>query len=310
VSRDVVYVRDLRSLIGGWTVNVIGARISENARLQCARKSRCWYYSDYVRATEEDHDRWHAATEDLLATIRALQDTERQVSLHLHPPFQGRLWWHLRYVRRNWLLHKNYDREVAKLRAKFDAALAAYQDQAGDLPAYVEQYKRQEQERLKREKRRARLRRAEAMETAAEPQWSYGINDDSDERSFWIYLTSLDPFHGDGGLTPTEVQAALAAERAEYPYTSVMWGAETGRALKEKYKTETEVSGWKALTGELIVSHPRDPSRPQPYAKYHAGPSSTYGCNGSTYGSDRSTYGSDGSTYGSDGGAGSYGGFG
>lgn len=277
-----VHVTSLGSLVGAWTVNVIGSRISENSGLQCAvEPDSKRSYSPQLMATEADRNRWCAATERLLATIGALQEKERLASLHLQAPWQGRLRWRLRHAQRNRLLRGRYDHAKAELLAEFDAALAQYRDRAGDLPEYQERYRKQEQERLKREHAQARVRREEAVASGTDPRWTYQIKELSGDRSFWIYQTSLDHPYSAGaevGLTPAEVQAGLVAERAEHPYTSVLWALETGRALREIY--QTEVAGWQALTGITIEPHPRDPSKPS-----SKGRGQSYGVGSSDYGS-------------------------
>ncbi|MEV6136846.1 hypothetical protein AB0L63_12475 [Nocardia sp. NPDC051990] len=278
-----VHVTSLGSLVGAWTVNVIGARVSENRDLRCAVApgSRRGSYSSDLVAAEADCNRWCAATERLVATIGALQEKERLVSLHLHPPWQGRLRWRLRYAQRNRLLRRQYDHVKAELLAEFDAALAEYQVRAGDLPEYQERYRRQEQQRLKREQEQARLRREAAVASDTDPRWTYQIRELSGDRCFCIYQTGLEhpyPAVEEVGLTPVEIQAELVAERAEHPYTSVMWALETGQALREKY--QTEVAGWQALTGIEIEPFPRDPNKPRSNRR-----NGVYGIHGSDYGS-------------------------
>ncbi|WP_433759850.1 hypothetical protein [Nocardia sp. CA-135398] len=284
-----VHVTSLGILVGAWTVNVIGARISENSDLPCAVEpgSKRSAYSRDIEATDADCNRWFAATERLLTTIDALQEKERRASLHLQPPWRGRLQWHLRHARRNRLLRRQYSQAEAELLAEFDAALAEYRNRAGDLSEYQERYRKQEQERLKREQEQARLRREQAVASATDPRWTYQIKELSGDRSFWIYQTSLDRTYSEGEpveLTPAEVQAELVAERAVHPYTSVMWALETGRALREKY--QTEVAGWQALTGAEIEPFPRDPNKPR-----STGRKGIYGIHGSDYGSGHSGFG-------------------
>ncbi|MFE9789792.1 hypothetical protein ACFYO7_30905 [Nocardia salmonicida] len=275
-------------------LDVIGTRIRGIAELQCVAEPRFGSHSPSVAtATDSDYHRWRSATEELLASIRVLQAQARQVGLHLDPPLGGsalsRRWWHVRYARRNQLLRANYDLQAAELNAQFDRVLRVYQARAGDLPTFLSQCRKQQQQRAQqewqrrkeeteREQTQARLRRATAMEAATGPQWAYEINDYAGSRSFWIYLSSLDDnSRGRSGLTVAEVHAALVAERTQYPYTGVMWGTETGKALEDTH--ESEASGWEALTGELIDPHPRDPSRPRRSTRY-SGPSSTYGSDG------------------------------
>ncbi|MEV5836056.1 hypothetical protein [Nocardia sp. NPDC052112] len=281
-----VQVMSLGSLVGPWTVDVIGARISENRELRCAVEldSKRAAYSSDPEASAADCNRWCAATRYLLTTIAALQEQERLASLHLNPPWRGELRWRLRHAQRNRLLRRQYDQAKAELLAAFDAALAEYQARAGDLPEYQERYYKQEQERAWREQEQARLRREQAVASDTDPEWTYQIKELSGDRSFWIYQTSLDRPYSTGeevGLTPAEVQAELVVERAEYPYTPVMWAQETGRALREKYRTE--VAGWQELTGIEIDSFPRDPNAPR-----SKGRTGVYGIRGSDYGSGHS----------------------
>lgn len=274
-----LYVTDLGKLLGGWTVNVIGAELSEHSRLLCAHGSRSSRSSSdrVVRAGPEDHDRWCSATDRLLVEIRALQEREEAVSLHLRAPFRGGLRWRIRYARRNWLLRMGYDEASAQLRSDFDTALTAYRKSTSDLPEYLEEFARREKERKRREEEQARRNRTDAIDDASGAVWSYKISKHSGgRRSFWIYLRSLDG--GGGEHTAQEVHAALTAERAEHPYTRVYWGRETTRALEEKYKTVA--SGWTRLTGAMINPHPHDPNEPSIWSKYHSGPSSNYGSGG------------------------------
>ncbi|MFC3452687.1 hypothetical protein [Amycolatopsis speibonae] len=271
------YVTDLGSLLGGWTVNVVGAELSKYNRLLCAEASSSSYSTSdrVVRAGREDRDRWCSATRRLLAQIQALQEREEAVSLHLRAPFRGGLWWRIKYARRNWLLRKGYDAASARLRSDFAAALADHQKSMDDLPRYLEEYAMREKERVRREDEQARKKRAEALDGVSGPVWAYEIRKHSGgRRSFWIYLGSLDA-GGGSKHTVREVHAALTAERAEHHYTGVYWGQETARALAEEY--ETVVSGWARLTGEVIIPLPRDPSDPPMWSKYHGAPSSSYG---------------------------------
>ncbi|MFD3747432.1 hypothetical protein [Nocardia sp. NPDC058633] len=289
-----IHVSELQTLIEYRRADVIDARIKDNADLQCVAEPRFGSRSPSdATATDSDYHRWRSATEELLASIRVLQDRARQVGLHLHPPLGGsalsRRWWHVRYARRNRLLRANYDPQAAALRAQFDRALTAYLARAGDLPAFLSEYRVQQQQRAQqewqrrkeeteREEARARSRRAEALNAATGPQWAFKISDYAGSRSFWILLSSLDEGRADRtGLTVAEVHAALVAERAQYPYTGIIWGTETGRALEEQHRSKA--AGWEALTGELIDPHPLDPSRPQRSTRY-GGPSSTYGSDG------------------------------
>ncbi|MCP3802885.1 hypothetical protein NLX83_26775 [Allokutzneria sp. A3M-2-11 16] len=274
-----VSVTELGHVLGGWTVNVVGGLLSKHSRMKCVRPNGSSYADEVVKASRADHDRWHAATNHFLLTIRALQKREEAISLHQRPPFHGRLLWHIKYARRNWLLRKGYDEAAEQLRADFTAALATFLKDAGDIPEYVEAYTKRERERLRREQEQARQRRATAIQDASGPVWSYRISKSGGSRSFWIYLTTLES-GGNGEHTPPEVQAALAKERAKHRYTKVNWGPETSLALEEKY--QTEVSGWARLTGEMIVAHPIDPNdrSSRQYSKYHSGPSSNYGSDG------------------------------
>ncbi len=271
------YVTELGTLLGGWTVDVVGAELSEHSRLLCAKASRSPHsISDrLVRASREDRDRWCSATDRLLVEIHSLQEREEAVSRHLRAPFRGGLRWRIKYARRNWLLRKGYDVASARLRSDFNAALAAHQKSMGDLPGYLEEYAMREKERERREEEQARKKRAEAIDNVSGPVWAYEIRKHSGgRRSFWIYLRSLDA-EGGNSHTAQEVHAALTAERAEHRYTEVRWGQETARALEEKY--QTVVSGWARLTGEVIIAQPFDRSSPQIWSKYHGGPSSNYG---------------------------------
>lgn len=271
------YVTELGSLLGGWTVNVVGAELSKHSRLLCAEVSRSSYSTSdrVVRAAREDRDRWCSATRRLLAEIHTLQEREEAVSLHRRAPFRGGLWWRIKYARRNWLLRRGYDAASARLRSDFAAALADHQKSMDDLPAYLEEYAMREKERKRREDEQARKKRAEAIADVSGPVWAYEIRKPSGgRRSFWIYLRSLDA-GGGSKHTVQEVHAALTAERAEHRYTGVYWGQETARALKEKY--ETVAWGWARLTGEVIIPLPHDPRNPPIWSKYHGGPSSNYG---------------------------------
>ncbi|GAA5175159.1 hypothetical protein GCM10023321_80650 [Pseudonocardia eucalypti] len=86
-----------------------------------------------AKASEEDHERWRGVADRLFAAIGALQAKESAASLHLRPPFRGRLFWHLRYARRNLLLRRDYDRV------------------AGDLLDYVLRHQQEERERRRLE---------------------------------------------------------------------------------------------------------------------------------------------------------------
>ncbi|SDM44913.1 hypothetical protein [Allokutzneria albata] len=275
-----VHVTNLGSLLGGWEVNVVGSLLSEHNQLTCVRPSVFAVYPEkVVKASDADHDRWHAATDRFLQTISALQEREKAISLHLRPPFRGRLVWSIRYAWRNLVLRKGYDEAAERLRSDFNAALAVYLKDAGDLPEYVKKYTAREQKRRRREEEQARLRRAEAIEDASGPVWSYQLHKGSGMRSFAIHLASVES-GVEARHTPAEVQAALTAERAEHPYTKVNWGPQTSLALKEKYGTE--VSGWARLTGETIIAHPIDPNDRSGrwHSKHHYGPSSNYGSDG------------------------------
>ncbi|GAA4019540.1 hypothetical protein GCM10022247_49050 [Allokutzneria multivorans] len=273
-----VHIADLGALLGGWEVNVIGARLSEHSRLLCGHDDRGRSMDRVVRASRTDHDRWCSATSQFLLTIGELQEREKEIGAHLRPPWKGRLLWSIRHARRNMVLRRRYDEASAKLESDFDAALAAYLAKAADLPEYMKEFARREKERQRRELEQARRRRLEAMEGATGPVWAYKIATGG-RRRFSIYLTTVDRAH-EGTHTPAEVQAALTAERAEHQYTGVSWGPETSLALKEKY--ETEASGWARLTGEVIIVEPIDPNdrSARPFSKYHGGPSSNYGSDG------------------------------
>lgn len=88
MDRDV-HTTTLGSLLGGWTVNVVGAEISKRSDVRCAAVPGRGGASSWpvAKASEEDHARWHGAADRLLATIRALQAKESAASLHLRPPF-------------------------------------------------------------------------------------------------------------------------------------------------------------------------------------------------------------------------------
>lgn len=286
-----VHVSTLGEMIHARRDDVLGSRIRANAQLQCVAEPDFGFRPPLLaKATDSDHHRWLSATEELVATIQALQGRAEQISAHLRPPLRrsalSRQWWHIRYARRNRTLRDNYEAEADELCAQFDRALAVYKERAGDLPGFLVEYNTQQRQRAEqewkrqkeeadREEARARTRRATALEAAAGPQWAYYLNDYRGSRSFWIYLSSLDDPRGDNsGLTVTEVHAALVAERAQHPHTWVMWGTETKRALEEKYQSES--AGWEALTGESIDPHPVDPNGRGRSSGYR-GPSTTYG---------------------------------
>jgi len=201
-----IRVMTLGLLIGSWTVNEIGSKISENRDLLCAKPAgERRSLSQVVLVGRQDHDRWCGATEELVAKIHALQEKETAASLHRNPPFHDRLLWRVRHAARNWVLRSNYDAAVAELRAEFNAALSAYLERAGDLPSYLEERKRRELERRRRQVEEDKRERAEAMARAKGPVWAYWL---SERNSFWIYLADLD-HHGEGartGLTAEQVQ--------------------------------------------------------------------------------------------------------
>ncbi|MFB9907001.1 hypothetical protein [Allokutzneria oryzae] len=274
-----VHVTDLGLLLGSWTVNVIGTEIRKITALQCATGDPSRPHGRTVRATEADRDRWCSATDEFLKQIRALQERERVASQHLWPPFQGRLWWRLRYALRNWSLRRSYNDTAAQLRSDFDTALATYQEHAGDLPDYVVEFTERESVRRAEEDRRDKARRAAVLTTATGPVWAYELVVSPARRSFAIWLPSLDGGQATHtGMTANQVQAALEAERSEHPYTTVYWDMQTRRALEEGHGSD--VLGWRSFTGVLIDSHPYDPSKRTMPSKYHSGPSSDYGSGG------------------------------
>ncbi|WP_067983517.1 hypothetical protein [Nocardia caishijiensis] len=281
----------LRDLIEYTRADVIGARIRDHADLRCVSEPRfrSRTYTD-TDASDSDYERWRSATEELLASIGELQTCARVVTAHLDVPrgrsVLARQWWHIRYANRNRSLRANYDTDAEQLCAEFDRALAAYEERAGDLPAFLAEDSRRKQQRAHEEWRRReeaeqrkraqdRQRRSDALAAAVTgPQWAYRISESPSGRIFSIYLTSLDGAAGcPSGLTVAEVQAALVAERAEHPYTAVMWAPETRRALEDEHASRA--AGWEVLTGEPIDPHPRDPSARRS-GRYH-GPSSNYG---------------------------------
>jgi hypothetical protein len=166
-----IRVGSLALVIGAWTVNVVGSKISEHSELLCAQPTDHLYRT--VEASARDRDRWYRATDELVATIQALQEQEQAASLHLHPP---RHWlWHVRYVRRNWALRRGYPATVARLRAEFDAAISDYLEQAGDLTTCAEeQWRRESESRLREGQACGRRQRPTKSRHSSGPSSTYG----------------------------------------------------------------------------------------------------------------------------------------
>jgi uncharacterized membrane protein YgcG len=167
-----IRVGSLGLVVGAWTVNVVGSKISAHSELLCAHPADHLYRT--VEASARDSNRWHRATDELLARIRALQEQEQAASLHLHPS-RYQLWWHIRYARRNWSLRRGYQATAARLRAEFDAAIAGYLEQAGDLTTYVErQWRRASESRLREGQAGGRGQRSTESRRSSGPSSTYG----------------------------------------------------------------------------------------------------------------------------------------
>jgi hypothetical protein len=239
------YVTPLSSLTDDHS-QVINGELRRYRNLECV-DTVGYSRSIYVAGVDPvDVDRWRRAAILLHERIRALNEKERAVSLHLHQPFDYLLLWKIRYAWRNRVLRKNYLTAVAELRAAVHAAMSVYQEDAGDLPAYLAEYRRRRMESLA------------AMK--AEPVWAYEIDARGKTgRRFVIYrpdrFRRQPPEAARARLTAQQVQDALATERATHPYTTVEWADSADRLLATMYGTAT--LGWQALTGQLIDPHPR-----------------------------------------------------
>jgi hypothetical protein len=239
---------------------------------------------NFVLVPAADSRRWRAATKALL---RAMKTVRRRV--------RGRR-----------LRSANYGAVIARVGGYVRDACEVYRDKAGDLSRLVEaaqerQMRRrrdgrdhQEHHREVRERwergleHRNRDKRAAMAGAPGEPAWAYVLYTlGARHRCFRIRLPAVEdhallPSHGlpieiatRTGLTPQQVQSALAAERSRHRHTIVEWGPDTKSVLEEWHESGTVEKAWQELTGELVDPDPRPPNEQRESQRF-GGPSSDY----------------------------------
>ncbi|WP_345429877.1 hypothetical protein [Actinoallomurus vinaceus] len=293
-STNVRYAR-LRELLPAYHMNVISPEVGAVRDLFCAVGADRHHRAEQrVDAPIADAERWRAATEAILAAMKAVDEQRRQAERHRHAPRGTRLRriaWRIRHARRNRRLRAEHPATMARLRDEVLAAYRTYRDRAADLTDHVgADNERGKRERLE-EDERERRERATVMTGAATgtPVWAYRISEYTWGRVFEIDLQTpttrrLRTDLTRTGLTPAQINTALAEERAEHPHTSAHWSLEARLALTEWHGGDDPFDAWQRLSGEPIEPLPPgagDGRRSGP--RYH-GPSSDYGSGGHHFG--------------------------
>ncbi|MFF2354819.1 hypothetical protein ACFVVL_34275 [Kitasatospora sp. NPDC058115] len=272
-----VHYRRLCDVMSRYPMNVIDDEIDEIRRLHCAVDAttdpRGYDRLPPVTAPPADAERWNAATGALQRSIARIDEQEEAARRHLRwvrPA--ARPFWKTRHALRNRRLRATYDSTMERLRDDVRTAYRTFREQAGDLTPYVhaelerqERESREWREQRERETRERAPARAAAMaEAAGRPVWGYTlVPRTGGDGSFTIHLQTVEEVRGPRGgvartgLTPEQVQAALAEERLRDRYTSVMWSSETELALTEWHASGRVQEAWRELTGVLVERFPR-----------------------------------------------------
>ncbi|MBC2908071.1 hypothetical protein [Streptomyces cupreus] len=256
-----------------------------------------WRWRLSVYAPAVDVERWHAALEEIQRAMETVDEEEGQAHRHLRwiPGVLPRTLWKIRHARRNRKLRIDYDATMERLRYDVLTAYRNYREQAGDLTRLVTAAREDEdrrlralQERTEREDRerevQERTKRAAVMADApGRPVWGCRVRPRkrTEDQYFEIFLQAIDDV-GDTrggsvrtGLTPEQVQAALAEERSRDMYIAVMWSHNTRRALEEWHDSGSAEEAWRELTGVLVDTLPRITEQRRSQKRFY-GPSSNY----------------------------------
>ncbi|WP_165950403.1 hypothetical protein [Actinomadura sp. GC306] len=279
-----------------------------------------------LRVPDTEADRFIEATRTLVERVREISRQDDIDRARLNPN-RLRTWRRVLWMVRNAggpdRMREAYREEYEAVRARQygEVALAyqAYDEQTADLAEYVraelarkKQKAQRDKERRAARERRKREERAAALGGPEDAIWTCRLREDSEGQwAIDVWLPALDPDPTPRkrrllkDVTAGEVQAEITRQRAEHPYTSVVWSPNTRRAMRERNGSRAgkEIITWEELTGERIKPRPPRPRKNRSSGPTH-GPSSTYG-------SDYGAGGSGGDFGGGDyGGAGYGGGFG
>jgi hypothetical protein len=233
---------------------------------------------NFVLAPAADSRRWHAATKALL---RAIKTVQRRSGRRLLRPNEDTL----RDYAHN--ACRDYREKADDLSWQVKAAQESRMLQMRASREY-QQRDREIRDRWDRATEELKQKKRAAMASApGEPVWSYMLySSRAGHRCFRIRLPAVDQevLPHDGfhmailtrtGLTPEQVQSALAEERSRHGSTTVEWAPDTKSALEEWHESGTVEKAWQALTGELVATDPRPPEERRESQRFY-GPSSNY----------------------------------
>ncbi|XRQ09871.1 hypothetical protein ACN3XK_02895 [Actinomadura welshii] len=286
-----------------------------------------------LRAPAADVERWLAATRTLVQRTREISFAKDAARYRRYPRYGTigrRIRWRIRHPRGRSRTEEAYRAVRDRLDGEMVTAYREFDERAGDLADHVRaeierrerEYRRREKERERRE-RRERAQRAAALGGPDDPVWSCSLRAyPADQRSIIIWVSALDTHYDTlygvpplRNVTAREIQAEIARQRAKHPYTTVEWGIETTRAMRERRRGgyDGDVETWKQLTGESVERSPQRPDgrRGSDRSGRRRGRSGKHGPS-STYGSDSGggDHGGGGHSGGDSGGGGYSGGFG
>ncbi|MBB4772076.1 hypothetical protein [Actinomadura livida] len=272
-----------------------------------------------LRAPAADVERWLDATGTLVERVMEVNRQDHRAAVRLKPaltPMWRRILWKIRPKASRARMRSEYEAVHDRLYGELAQAYEAYDEQTTGLVERVQAKHlaaQRETEALVRQELREREERIATLGGPEDAVWAYCVLEKPDgQRDIEIWVPALDddppapPLLAN--VTAREIQAEIARERDERPYTAVFWSLNTSEAMRERqgdenpyhedYEDEAEARTWEELTGERIEQLPTPPD-----TGHGSGPTGTHGPS-STYGSD---YGA-GGDYGGGGYTGGFGG--
>jgi hypothetical protein len=233
-------------------------------------------HPNFIRASAAESARWRAASK---AFLRAMKTVRRRADRRL---LRGD------YVGKAFAACQDFRMKAEALSWRVKEAREREWYRVLNSREYRESYRETEERWARGLEERKRAKRVAMARAPGKPVWAYTLYTlSARHRCFRIRLPSVEdgallpsrglPFEilSRTGLTPKQVQSALAEERSRYRHTTVEWAPDTKIVLEEWHESGTVERAWQELTGERVDPDPRPPNEQRESQRFH-GPSSNY----------------------------------